>query len=137
MLEKDMRKQIIEQWEGVVRFTPIESPGTQRSIPDMQARSRTADWWIELKQIDVIRFLESKVSDPISIPWRAGQRTWLREHDAKNGNVALIISRGSIYYILQDMSNILHKYENHGHLINSCSYHGIIWNAPKDLWERK
>ena len=136
MLEKEMRKQIIEQWEGVVRFTPIESPGTQRSIPDMQARSRTADWWIELKRyVSTYKLIYDNY--PISIPWRAGQRTWLRHHDAKNGNVALIYTIGTLYYIIQDMSNILETYENLKHLEQSCSYHGHIWNAPKDLWERK
>ena len=136
MLEKEMRKQIIEQWEGVVRFTPIESPGTQRSIPDMQARSRTADWWIELKRYESTYKL---IYDnyPISIPWRAGQRNWLRHHDAKNGNVALIYTIGANYYIMQNMSDILLNYDNIKHLEQSCSYHGIIWNAPKDLWERK
>ena len=127
-----MRKQIIEQWEGVLRVTPIESPGTKRSIPDLQARSCTDDWWIELKQATL-----SAMTDRIVIPWRAGQREWLRHHDAKNGNVALIVSIGTIYYIMQDMSYILREYQGTQHLIRCSTYSGIIWNAPRDLWERK
>ena len=132
MLEKDMRKQIIEQWEGVLRVTPIESPGTQRSIPDLHARSRTADWWIELKQATVMA-----MTGEVMIPWRPGQRNWLRHHDTKNGNVALIITIGTTYYIIQSIERMLKQYYSVLHLQGCSNYYGIIWNAPKDLWERK
>ena len=132
MLEKDMRKQIIKQWEGVLRVTPIESPGTKRSIPDLQARSRTADWWIELKRTTVMA-----MTGEIVVPWRPGQRSWLRHHDAKNGNVALVMTLGTTYYIIQSIERILEYYLSIHHLRNCSSYHGIIWNAPKDLWEKK
>ena len=125
-----MRKQIIEQWKGAVRFTPIESPGTRRSIPDLQARSRTLDWWIELKQTELISGL-------IKIPWRAGQMKWLERHESLDGNAALIITIGAYYYIIKKVGKMMQYYKGLAILEKCSDYHGSIWNAPKDLWERK
>ena len=71
MLEKEIRKEVIKRWGDIIRVTRIESPGTRRSIPDLQLRSHTADWWVEIKRY------KNKGIATIVIPWRPGQLTWL------------------------------------------------------------
>ena len=129
MLERDMRREVIKKWKGVVRITPIESRETKRSIPDMQLRSRTADWWVELKHNENIG------ATPIKIPWRPGQRQWLKAHESMGGNVALIISQKDWFYIITDVLFMLDQYFSIEEL-KRYSINGFIDHIPLGIWER-
>ena len=128
MLERDMRHEVIKRFKSVARVTPIESRETMRSIPNMQLRSRTADWWIELKHNENIR------ATPIEIPWRPGQRLWLRLHESMGGNVALIFSQRDWFYIFIDSRFMLDQYSSIEEL-KRYSINGFIENIPLNLWE--
>ena len=129
MLEKEIRKEIKDKWDKTVRITRIESPGTRRSIPDVQLRSHTADWWVEIKRY------ENKGIASIVIPWRPGQLAWLESHADFGGNVALIFCMGRYYFIIQDIKNICASYNGLDHLKNCSDYNGNIWAFPDDVWE--
>lgn len=131
MLESDMRKQIIKRWKDLIRVTRIESPGT-RSIPDLQIRSFSLDWWVELKHFDN----RNPTLYTIAIPWRAGQINWLSHHNSFNGNICLLVTIQDRWYVIQNRWNILREYINLSHLEECSDYYGYIWNLPDSLWEK-
>ena len=55
---------------------------------------------------------------------------------AMGGNVALIYTINSTFYIIQDMSNILMAYYNLQNLEDCSDYHGSIWSLPDNVWEK-
>ena len=136
MLEKDIRKWVVDRWKSTVRITRIESPGTKRSIPDLQLRSNTADWWVEIKRYEKDPTYIFTLYTIIDIPWRPGQLSWLKAHAIKDGNVALIFCIRDYFYIIQDISNILVSYRNIQHLDNCSDYSGYIYDLPDDVWEK-
>ena len=127
MLERDMRKDVVRKWP-LLRITPIESGGTRRSIPDMHLRSFTADWWVELKR------QEGALTEPIEVPWRPGQLTWLKNHEAMGGHSALILTRGFWFYIILHTSNMKEQYSTLDELI-SYAISGPLSTIPDDIWE--
>ena len=127
-----MGKELVKRFDGIARFTRIESRETGRSIPDYQVRSRTADWWVELKNLCANNIGSS---EHLNIPWRPGQLQWMKEHDKYNGHCALVITYNQIYYIIQRASFMLKSYDGFYHLKGMCSYHGTISELPDYVWE--
>ena len=137
MLEYEIRKNIINRWKNHTRITRIESRETQSGIPDLHIRSKTADWWVELKQVKV-----AYLGDMI-VPWRRGQVTWIHNHTRYNGNAAVIINIDPLYYIVQASNfvdaynDILDYYSCIDDLKQRASYHGLLQSMPDDVWEIK
>ena len=129
MLEKDIRKWVIKRWPNI-RVTRIESPSTKRSIPDLQIRSYTADWWAEIKRY------KNKGIATIVIPWRPGQLAWLESHASRDGNVALIFCMNEYYFIIQNIKNIHPSYNGLQCLKDCSDYHGYLYDLPDNIWEK-
>ena len=129
MLEREMRNNLIIRYRDTCRITPIESPGTLRSIPDLQIRSYTADWWVELKRLDKVF-----TTQEVRIPWRPGQLKWIEAHYSYGGNVALVLSIFNIFYIV-DGIRIWEYYKDIDALKRISSAYGTIEQLPIDLWE--
>lgn len=129
-----MRKQLIDRYLRHTRISRIESMTTGGKIPDLHIRSHTLDWFAELKHVEGIFNAHRPV---INTPWRPGQLTWLSNHASYGGNVALVLTIGDMWYIVQEIGNILLFYHNLIHLKQCSNYYGHIHNLPVDIWEKR
>ena len=132
MKEVEMGKELVKRFDGIARFTRIESRETGRSIPDYQVRSRTADWWVELKRITEQHICSS---GKINIPWRGGQLQWMKEHDKYNGHCAVVINYSYTFYIITRVSFMHKSYDGFFHLEGLSEYHGTLAELPDYVWE--
>lgn len=69
-----------------IELTRIESGGTRVGIPDIYYSTENTNGWIELKQIHTMQTEKAK------IPWRAGQRAWIKRHIELNDNIWIAIT---------------------------------------------
>ena len=64
------------------KITRIESPTTEKGIPDLFVETRDYSYWIELKR-EWTNFWSS--SPLLDIGWREGQQTWMLEKYIASG----------------------------------------------------
>ena len=90
MTERDVRKMIAERAGSQIFMQPIESPGTALGIPDLYLRTVFHSYWTELKIVSVGGRLLSKPY--VAVPFRPGQRSWLRRYYLHYAGRSLLIA---------------------------------------------
>jgi len=118
MIEREMRKTLSKlNPTGGFIFYPIETMGTVLGFADLVYAGNGNSGVIELKILKLMK-------GGIKVPYRPGQRVFLRKFYACNPRAFVLGYLEGVYYLLDGRSGFPNSYEDLDGMLGDCVWRG-------------